>query len=81
MAGVDEIRKILPHLSIEELRDVRGTVEMVIEIREENELSVDLPAQSGHMPSPDGPATMASKILKGVEQYQVSQGDQCILGA
>ena len=80
MERISAIVDQLPEFSLAELEFLNSHLQLALRFRRQNELSVDLPGaevRETHSPLADSART----ILQGVEDYELTLADQCLLAA
>lgn len=81
MERIETIVEQLSEFSLSELEQLNSYLQLALKIRRQSELSVDLPATAGNSQRVSALADDARRILQGLDEYELTLADQCLLAA
>ncbi|MDF1755101.1 MAG: hypothetical protein P1U89_20095 [Verrucomicrobiales bacterium] len=81
MERVETIVEELAEFSLSELEQLNSYLQLALKIRRQSELSVDLPVSSGGQRAASQLSDDARRILQGIDEYELTLADQCLLAA
>lgn len=70
----------LPEFTLDELERLNSHLQLALRFRQQTELSVDLPGATVQETF-SSLAELAREVLQGIEEYDVTLADQCLLAA
>jgi len=78
---IEPIVEQLPEFSLHELEQLNSYLQLALRIRRQSELSVDLPFAAVNHQRASQLADDARRILQGIDDYELTLADQCLLAA
>ena len=81
MERIETIVEQLSELTLSELEQLNSYLQLALKIRRQSELSVDLPSATSPTPPSSHLADMAREVLMGIDKYELTLADQCLLAA
>lgn len=82
---MDRVKNIVDQLAefgLSELEELNSYLQLALKIRRQSELSVDLPSSTFDQRSQETQlADQARMILQGIDTYDITLADQCLLAA
>ncbi|MDF1814051.1 MAG: hypothetical protein P1V20_17740 [Verrucomicrobiales bacterium] len=81
MERIETIVEQLAEFSLSELEQLNSYLQLALKIRRQSELSVDLPTTLSSVRRESGLAEEARRVLQGIDEYELTLADQCLLAA
>ena len=78
---ISPIVEQLPEFSLSELEQLDSHLQLALRFRRQSELSVDLPSTKVAEPPRSYLADAAREVLQGIDTYELTLADQCLLAA